>query len=333
MRTLRALPAVVVGIVTATLLAACGTTEPAADRSAGAGAGPSASATGPVTVVDDRGTVTLDHPATRVVSLEWGLTENLLTLGVKPVGAADVTGYTTWDTTVPLDPTTPDVGTRGEPNLEAISALDPDLVVTTTDLPEDVTKQIARQFPVIALRGSNASDPMGQMRRTLEVLGTATGTQTQADTALHDVDQHVADAKQKLADAGKAGATYTMADGWVTDGTVSVRMYTTGSYLGAVAGLLGLKNGWTGDGDADYGLATTDVEGLTRVQDGAFLYVASTADGADPFADGLKDNPVWKGLPFVKAGNVHRLPDGIWMFGGPASARAWIDATVAALTS
>ncbi|MDF2848412.1 MAG: iron-siderophore transporter substrate-binding protein, partial [Oerskovia sp.] len=37
-------------------------------------------------------------------------------------------------------------------------------------------------------------------------------------------------------------------------------------------------------------------------------------------------------LPFVAAGDVHRIPDGIWMFGGPASANAYVDALVAALT-
>ena len=32
----------------------------------------------------------------RVVSLEWTYTENLLALGVQPVGAADLTGYREW---------------------------------------------------------------------------------------------------------------------------------------------------------------------------------------------------------------------------------------------
>jgi iron complex transport system substrate-binding protein len=333
MRSLRALPAALVGTATAVLLAACGSSEPAANGQPDTASAPAATTAGPVTVTDDRGTVTLDGPATRVVSLEWGLTENLLTLGVKPVGEADVKGYNTWDTVVPLDPSTADVGQRGEPSLEAIAALDPDLVVTTTDLSEDVIKQIEKTAPVVALRGSDAKDPIGHLRRTLDVLGDATGTAAKADDVLAAFDQHVADAKAKLADAGKAGAAFAMADGWLSDGEVSVRMYATGSFLGGVADLLGLKNAWTGAGDPDYGLATTDVEGLTKIGDATFLYVANDTDGGDAFVDGLSDNAVWKGLPFVKGGDVHRLPDGIWMFGGPASAQAWIDATVSALTA
>src|SRR5690606_26094626 len=87
MRTvLTALAAVVV-------LAACGTTEAPVPETA-ASAEPSAA---PVTVTDSRGKeVTLDRPATRVVSLEWGETEMLVSLGVMPVGAADVKGFATW---------------------------------------------------------------------------------------------------------------------------------------------------------------------------------------------------------------------------------------------
>ncbi len=316
-------------VVAALTLSACGTTEEAADP-ADASAAPTG---GAVTVTDDRGTVTLDAPATKVVSLEWGLTENLLTLGVEPVGAADVTGYNTWDTVVPLDASTPDVGMRGEPSLDAISALDPDLVVTTTDLPEEVIKQIESQYPVIALRGSDASDPIGHMRRTVEVLGAATGQSAAAKTALADFDTAVADGTTALAAAGADGAAFTMADGWLSDGAVSIRMYTPGSFLGGVADALGLKNAWTAEGDPDYGLAQTDVEGLTQLGDVQFLYAANDSDGGDAFTDGLTGNAIWEQLPFVVAGNTHRLPDGIWMFGGPRSAEAFIDATVAAVTS
>ncbi|GEK22325.1 ABC transporter substrate-binding protein [Cellulomonas xylanilytica] len=325
-----ALPALLAGA--ALLLTACGTTEDAADAPSESSSAAAGGET--ITIEDDRGTVELDGPATNVVSLEWGLTENLLTLGVTPVGAADVVGYNTWDTIVPLDESTPDVGMRGEPSLDAISALDPDLVVTTTDLPAEVIEQIEAEYPVIALRGSDASDPIGKMRRTLEILGEATGTSDAAEAALADYDAAVEDATTALDEAGVAGASITVADGWLADGAVSIRMYTPGSFLGGVAGELGLENAWTGEGDPDYGLAQTDVEGLTGLgEDVHFLYVANDTDGGDAFKDGLAGNAIWEQLPFVVAGNTSRLPDGIWMFGGPESAAAFIDATVAALTA
>ena len=42
--------------------------------------------------------IDLPAPATKVVGLEWGVVENLVTLGVMPVGVADTKGYTTWVT-------------------------------------------------------------------------------------------------------------------------------------------------------------------------------------------------------------------------------------------
>lgn len=315
--------------LTALALTACGTTE----EPAGAAPGPASSApSGPVDLTDERGTVHLDAPAKNVVSLEWGLTENLVALGVKPVGQADVKGYNIWDTTTPIDPNTPDVGQRGEPSLDAIVALDPDLVVTTTDLQETVIAQIAKKVPVIALRGSDGSDPIGYMRRTVTTLAKATGTEAQGATLLTDFDAKVTAAKEKLAAAGKTGAPFTMADGWVDSGTVSLRMYTPNSFFGGIAKELGLQNQWTSGGDKDYGLAQTDVEGLTKIKDPKtmFVYVANKSDGGD-FTDALKNNAVWKQLPFVQSQQVKRIPDGIWMFGGPASAGAYLDALVTTL--
>lgn len=319
-----ALFAATAGVVLA--LSACGTTEeaePATTAQTAAG--------GPVEVTDERGTVKLDAPATKVVSLEWGLTENLLALGVKPVGAADVKGYNAWATVVPLPADTPDVGTRGEPSLEAVAALDPDLVVTTTDLPDAVIKQLTAKVPVLALRGSDGSDPLGYMRRTVTTLATATGTTAQGQKLLTGFDAKVSEGRAALAAAGKAEAPFTMADGWQESGNVSIRLYTSGSFFGAIADELGLKNGWTGEGDKDYGLATTDVEGLTKVKDPqtTFFYAANASEG-DVFAEDLPKNAIWKQLPWK--GNTHKIPEGIWMFGGPPSAGAYVDALVSALT-
>ncbi|WP_433381801.1 ABC transporter substrate-binding protein [Actinoplanes sp. CA-142083] len=315
--------------LTALLVAACGTTEDPVDAAAPASSAPS----GPVDLTDERGAVHLDAPARNVVSLEWGLTENLVALGVKPAGQADVKGYNVWDTSAPIDASTPDVGQRGEPSLDSIVALDPDLVVTTTDLQETVIAQLAKKVPVLTLRGSDGSDPIGYMRRTVTTLAKATGTEAQGAKLLADYDAKVASAKDALTKAGKTGAPFVMTDGWVDSGTVSLRMYTPGSFFGAIGASLGLQSQWTTGGDKDYGLAQTDVEGLTKIKDAntTYVYVANKSDGGD-FTDSLKNNAVWKQLPFVQGQKVKRIPDGIWMFGGPLSASKFIDALVTAVS-
>ncbi|MFC0627966.1 ABC transporter substrate-binding protein [Kribbella deserti] len=311
----------------ALVLSACGSSETATPEP---GAGSSAQ---PVSVTDARNkAVELKAPATKVVGLEWGVVEGLITLGVMPVGVADTKGYTGWVTAAKLDSTVKDVGTRGEASVDAIVALNPDLVVVTTDEAPNTISQIEKAVPVLVVKGSDATDPIGQMKSNVELLGQAVGKTEAAKTLLADFDKAVADGKKKIADAGKAGESFTMSDGWKQGSTISLRMFTPGSQLGAVAAELGLKNGWTGAGDKVYGLAPTDVEGLTKIPNGNFLYIANK-DGGDVFGDDLSKNPIWKNLPFVKSNDVHRLPDGVWMFGGPKSMEQFIDAAVQAVTS
>jgi iron complex transport system substrate-binding protein len=285
-------------------------------------------------VTDARGEkVSLDGPAKRVVGTEWNVVEMLLTLGVEPVGAADVKGYAAWDTAETLPAGTKDIGTRGEPSVDTVAALKPDLVVATTDLPDSAVGQLERIAPVIVVRSADASRQLAQLTDNVTLIAKATGTEDRAKTELASFEKALADGKKKLADAGLAGTKLAFADGWVQGNSVSVRPYVTGSLLSDVNAELGLTDPWTLTGDEAYGLASTDVEGLTALGDVHFAYIANDTEGADPFRDGLKDNAVWTSLPFVKAGNVHRLPDGIWMFGGTASLEQYVTALVDALTA
>jgi iron complex transport system substrate-binding protein len=310
------------------VLTACGTSEPATTDAA------AQTTAQPVSITDARGKkIDLKAPATKVVGLEWGAIENLITLGVMPIGVADVKGYTAWVTAAKLDASVKDVGTRGESSVDAIAALSPDLIITTTDESANSIAQFEKIAPVLVIRGADAANAIPQMKTNLELIGSAIGKADQAKQVNADFDKKVADGKQKIADAGKAGENFTMSDGYKQGSTISIRMYTTGSLLGAVLTEMGLKNGWTGAGDKDYGLAQTDLEGLTKVPNGNFLYIANDADGGDVFGGDLAGNAIWKNLPFVKSNDVHRLPDGIWMFGGPKSTEQFIDAAVQAVTS
>ncbi|MEV5354609.1 iron-siderophore ABC transporter substrate-binding protein [Streptomyces sp. NPDC052693] len=308
-------------------LAACGTTEPAADSAK--------KTTGAISLTDSTGAkVKLDGPAKKVVATEWNEVESLITLGVDPVGVADVKGYKTWDSAVPLKNEPKDIGTRGEPSMDTIASLSPDLIVASSDLPDAAVKQLRKIAPVLEIKSADASDQIGQTFENLDLIAKATGTTDRAEAARESFDAKVAAGRKTLADAELGGSSVAFADGYVTSNQVSIRPYTSGSLIGSVNEKLGLKNAWKVKGDPAYGLGTTDVEGLTALpKDTAFAYIGNDGDKAsNPFAGQLKKNAVWSSLPFVKAGDVHRLPDGIWMFGGPGSMEAYIDALVAALT-
>lgn len=307
-------------------LSACGTTEPAADK-------PEKSAER-ITLTGASGKkVQLNGPAKKVVGTEWNVVEHLVSLGVAPVGVADVKGYKDWDKAVPLKNEPKDIGTRGEPSMDTVAGLAPDLIVATTDLPAAALKQLRKIAPVLELKAADATDPIGQMTDELELIAKATGTTERAGTLKKGFETKLAEGRRALAKAGHKGTEFAFADGYVNGSQVSIRPYTSGSLLGAVNGKLGLKNPWTMKGDPAYGLAATDVEGLTKLGDVEFAYIGNADDkSSTPFTGALADNAVWKSLPFVKKGNVHRLPDGVWMFGGTGSMESYIDSVVAALT-
>ncbi|MEU1469996.1 iron-siderophore ABC transporter substrate-binding protein [Streptomyces sp. NPDC005761] len=317
-----ALPAI--AAAAAVTLAGCGTSEGPEKESV---------ADSTLTVTDSRGQkVTLDGPAKRVVGTEWNVVESLITLGVAPVGVADVKGYTAYDTAAPLPDGVTDIGTRGEPSVDTVAGLKPDLIVATDDLSGSAIKQLSKVAPLIVVKAADAGRQIDRMTDNVNLIAEATGTQDKAKAEIATFRQKLADGRKELAAAGLEGEKVAFADGWKEGSQVSVRPFVKGSLLTDVNTELGLVSPWTMKGDKAYGLAATDVEGLTKIGDSTFVYIANDSDGGDPFADGLKDNAVWKSLPFVKKGDVHRLPDGVWMFGGTASIRQYVDAVVDALT-
>lgn len=311
------------------LVAGCGTTEePTAPAES---AGPSG---GPVTVTDARGeTVTLDAPAQRVVGLEWGEVEMLVTLGVMPVGVADVEGYSTWVTAAPLDDSVTDVGTRVEPSVDAIVALEPDLVIAASGRTDAIVEQLEQYVPVLVTATSDASRNLERMREDFLLIATAVGRVDEAERVLDEFDAALEEGRNAIADAGAAGAPFAIADGWRQGSSISVRMFGEGALVSQVGVALGLRNAWPGSGDEMWGLEVTDVEGLTVLTDPEIRFLYNASDGEDVFADGLAGQPIWESLPFVERGNVHRVTDGIWTFGGPASCRQYVDELVRIFTS
>jgi iron complex transport system substrate-binding protein len=312
-------------------LTACGSTEAAtSDRSNPPGS--SSSTAGPVTVTDARGrTVTLPKPATKVVTLEWSITEDVVTLGVTPAGAADTKGYATWVKSAPLPAGVADLGTRGEPSIDAIVGLEPDLIfVGEDDASLPAILKLETKEPVVVIRNSDAKNGnIAQMRKNFEITAQALGKQDKAAEVLAGFDKAVTDAKAKLVDVRPKD--FLFMDGWVEGAGVGLRPYGHGALLVELGQAIGLTNAWTGRVNSTWGLGTTDVEGLSKLGDLQFFYINS--EGTDVFKDVLANNAIWKNLPFVKNGHLHELAKGIWLFGGPLSCSAYVTAVARALTA
>ncbi|MFV2173037.1 ABC transporter substrate-binding protein [Actinomadura sp. LOL_016] len=313
-RLLRALTG---GAAAALVLTAAGCGGSAGDT-AGGSDGAGGGGNGAISVTTARGPVSLDAPATRVVSLEWTYTENLLALGVTPVGHADPAGYAEWVSApeAKLPGGVADVGTRQEPSLEKIRALKPDLIVSDESRLTANHDQLADIAPVLAF--DPLADPALQtMKTNFTELAKAVGKQDQAPAVLEKIDTAAADLRARLEKGDKAGLKYAVAQAFTANDAPQIRLHTDQALVAQVLNLAGLKNSWTGKAD-DWGMTTVGVEGITRVPDDAtFLYVA--ADGDNPFKEQLADNPVWTGAAFVEDDRALALDPGTWFYGGVLS--------------
>jgi iron complex transport system substrate-binding protein len=349
--------ATILGSALLALLAACGTTQPASSGTTSAAevtSSGSASAaaeeastgrsscaddatttsTAPVTLTDAFGrTVELAEPAERVAVLEWQQIEGVLTLCVDPVAVADVAGFTLWNTAETLPDGVADVGTRGEPNLDALFAANPDLVIIEAYTPDDeiIAQLAAYGVPVLATKGADAADPIGQMKSTFNLIAQATGRQERAQVVVDEFTESLTATTAAVADTAAAKEKFVYFDGWVQGGNVSIRPFGQGSLMGELGEELGMTNAWTGEVDAAYGLGQTDIEGMTAVGDATFFYTGTEDPDNDVMGE-LAKNEIWKALPAVVEGNTHAFPPGIWTFGGPRSAQQALDAYVAQLT-
>lgn len=290
-------------------------------------------ATGPITVTDGTGTeVTLEGPATTVVALEWALAEDLLLLDVEPAGVADAGSYGDWIAEPAIPEGVEDVGTRQEPSIERIQALEPDLILGVDFRHGGLRSQFEAIAPTYLANpyGEDAGSQLETMRQTFDDVGTLTGNEEQATEVLDQLDAHLTDAAGAIEEAGLAGQEIAIAQGFTSDGTPTVRVFSPNALVIELLDEIGLPNGWPGE-PTQYGFDTVDLEGLTELGDVELFTIAQADD--DVFTTAFAGNPIWEGLPTVERGAVHPLGGNTWTFGGPASAETFVDRVVHALVA
>jgi iron complex transport system substrate-binding protein len=170
-----ALLALVALVLTALAPTGCAKGVASSDGSAAQPLPTTAAPAFPVTVTDDASrTVTVDSEPKRIVSLAPANTEMLAALGLE----GRLVGVTTYDDYPPSVKDLPKMGDFVTPNLEAIGAATPDLVVATTGVQADVLKKLQDLGAVVI-----AIDPqtLAGLYADIGMLGQATGRSAEAE--------------------------------------------------------------------------------------------------------------------------------------------------------
>jgi iron complex transport system substrate-binding protein len=128
-------------------------------------------------VVDDAGdTVAIAGPPTRIVSLIPASTELLFAIGAGP----SVVGRTTWCDYPPAASAVPSLGDGINPNLEAVIAARPDLVILYNSAQNGAAAARLRDIGIATLRLN--TDLLRDVVRVARLLGRATGRERSADS-------------------------------------------------------------------------------------------------------------------------------------------------------
>lgn len=241
----------------------------------------------------------------RIVSLDYGLAQTALAVGGTVVGMPDPANYRRWVIEPALPDEVRDVGQRTQPNMEAIRALRPDLILAVPD--HDPIRTLLQAIaPVLTLPIATAArQPWAQSAAAARSIADRLGRPGAAETLIDAVTARYAAGRRDL--AGSDQAALLLAS-FLDPRHLSV--YGPGSILQDGLDRLGLRNAWTGP-VGRWGSAVVPLEGAAGLE-GAALFVI---EPLPPDLDGvLGRSPLWRSMPFVRAGRVYRLPP-VLMFG------------------
>ena len=253
----------------------------------------------PVTVEAANGSVTLDAAPTTIVSMSPTATEMLFAVGAgEQVVAAD--SYSDY----PAEAPTTELSAY-EPNVEAIAAYEPDLVVYADDL-GDLQKSLDKlHIPAIQ---QPAAVTIDDVYAQLQQLGQITGHDAEATAEVQDLQAEVAAVAASVGDAGSGMTYYYELD----DTYYSV---TSDTFIGNLLGQLGLQNIADEAKGASSGYPQLSAEYVVAADPDLILLADTKCCGQD--AASVAKRPGWSNLTAVQDGGVVELDDDIASRWGP----------------
>ena len=284
------------------LVTSCGSDDTGSSEDAAASSSPSGSGASPVTVQTAFGPVEVPEEPERVVALGWSDAETALALGVQPVGASDWLGFGgegvgPWAEGL-YDEAPENIETL-EPSLEAIAALDPDLILDTrSPATQDRYDALNAIAPTIG-QPEGVGPYQTTWQQQLDLVGQALGREEEAAGLQAEVEQ-------QFTEAAEANPQF--------EGTeVAVGAYTSEGFGAYVRGdtrvdfmeALGFTNEAAVQDLAGESFSVSLSEEQVPLLDAPLTVVFPIfVDAAQ-----ITSNPLWQSLPSVQQGNALVLED------------------------
>ncbi|NKS78689.1 ABC transporter substrate-binding protein [Rhodococcus hoagii] len=265
----------------------------------------------PRTVKHALGETVIEKKPERVVVLDGGELDDVLSLGITPVGIANPEGLAGQPSYL-ADKLAgvPDVGTTNNLNLEAIVALQPDLILGSKLRADKTYPRLAEIAPtVFSIR------PGFPWKENFLLVADAVGEETKAESVLNDYQARATEVRDSIQDDPSISLVRFMSG--------KTRLYGNLSFIGVILQDVGLRRPEIQN--IEELAVEVSPETITQA-DGDWIFY-STYGKPDTTAEAqVLGGPLWAGMSAVKNGKAVPVSDETWFLAlGPTGAMIVLD--------
>ncbi|WP_045520117.1 ABC transporter substrate-binding protein [Neobacillus niacini] len=281
------------------MLSACGSTESSKNRE---DEEKSKEDSEEIIITHSMGEATIKTDPKRVVVLDPGALDNVLALGITPVGAP----------TMQLDMPFPEylkdqtediehIGTAYEPNIEAIIKLKPDVIFGNKQYHEKLYEQLEAVGPTVIVETAGTT-----WKENLKIQAQALGLEDKAEKLLNDYHGRIENYKSsKGKDATSTEISLLRAN------TENVMVYLRQSFSGSIIEELGFSRPVSQQKD-DFALELNN-EAIPEM-DGDYIFWF-TREQPNIIDSSFSNSPFWNNLEAVKNNKTFKVGYDTWLSG------------------
>ncbi|MGW0781974.1 ABC transporter substrate-binding protein [Streptomyces sp. NPDC002913] len=309
-------------VAAALTLAACGSSDSGTDSDAA-----SSSKGKTHTVATAMGNVKVPVAPKRVVVLDTAELDSALTLGVKPVGSTHAGTESGFLSYLPKEKVAgiEDLGEMMTPNLEAVAALKPDLILTSKIRHGDKYDELTAIAPTVMTE--NTGYPW---KENFQVHANALGKVPAAEKVIAGYESHVGEVTEALGGKEKAAATEVSMVRFVEG--ADIRIYGRQNYIATILADVGLGRPAIVDKAKDgfsYDVSPEKID----LADADVVFHSTYGDAEKSNETRTVGSGLWKNMTAVKGGEVFPVDDELWIQGiGYTAADSILDELQADLT-
>lgn len=292
----RRLATAITALSLATVVAACGSDADPTPASAEGASGTDSAAAGPVSATDDTGTeISLDQPAERIVCLDAVCLDMLKEMDLRPVASTQEETFADEAFFGADSGITTIGGSFFEPDLEAIIAAQPDLVLGAASVHAELRSALG-STPIFLASIPDAAESVARLR----TVATLVGREDAAEEAITRYEETLAAYGPQVRET----PVLSMYGGATDDIGIDAGDSSIGQIIGDYTAYP-----WPDAGEGDSGFLEINLEQILDV-DPAWIWVLDFGFDPDapPLVEQLADEPVWRELTAVQQEQVVVTP-------------------------